>query len=400
MPRKEARHDLIGRRAHHLRGAVRRRPYATLHLADLGAEVIKIEQPNDEGDMGRTVPPYATEGDSLFFQGLNRNKKSITLDMTKPEGSEVFRRLVRNADAVFSNLRGDLPGRMGLTYADVKDINPRILCCHLTGYGRQGKRATEPAYDYLIQAEAGIMDLTGEPGGPPSRAGVSMVDWMGGISAAFAMVSGILSARASGKGSDVDVSLLDVGYAMLNYLATWHLNGDFVPQRLPDSAHPTIVPSQRFTTADGHIMVMCNKETFWPKLCDALGDQSLLADARFANFAGRLEHKEEVIARLAEHFSHKTTAEWMALFQGTIPAAPVNTAPHALAQAESIPGLVTEVETSTWGVLKQLSTPIRADGQQPHHQAPRLGEHTETVLKEYAALSDAEIKTLRSAGII
>ena len=169
-------------------------PYATLHLADLGAEVIKIEQPNGEGDMGRTMPPYTVAGDSLFFQGLNRNKQSITLDVTKPDGRDVLRRLAQNADAVFSNLRGDLPARMGLTFADLKDVNPRIVCCHLTGYGTQGERAAEPAYDYLIQAEAGIMDLTGEPDGPPSRAGVSMVDWMGGVSAAFAMVSGILSA--------------------------------------------------------------------------------------------------------------------------------------------------------------------------------------------------------------
>ena len=375
-------------------------PYATLHLADLGAEVIKIEQPNGEGDMGRTMPPYAVASDSLFFQGLNRNKQSITLDVTKPDGRDVLRRLAQNADTVFSNLRGDLPARMGLTFADLKDVNPRIVCCHLTGYGTQGARAAEPAYDYLIQAEAGIMDLTGEPDGPPSRAGVSMVDWMGGVSAAFAMVSGILSARTSGRGGDLDVSLLDVGYSMLNYLATWHMNKGFKPERLPDSAHPTIVPSQRFATADGHIMVMCNKEIFWRRLCTALGDDDLLADTRLENFAGRFEHKNEILARLAEHFARRTTAQWLALLRGTVPVAPVNTVPQALAQAGNIPGLVNDVETLNWGVLKELATPIRTDGHEQHQQAPRLGEHTETVLKQYASLSDAEIDALRSAGVI
>ena len=233
-------------------------PFGTQHLADLGAEVIKIENPNDGGDVGRSVGPhFFGPADSHFYQSFNRNKKSLTLDLKKPEGQEVLHRLVSTADVVFNNLRGDLPPKLGLTYDALKGINPRIVCAHLSGYGRTGPRANWPAYDYLAQSEAGYLDITGEPGTPPSRMGLSMIDFMGGVTAAFAISAALLGAYRSGKGCDVDVSLYDVAMHQLTYPATWYLNEGHATERKPRSGHPSVVPCELIPTADGWVFVMC-----------------------------------------------------------------------------------------------------------------------------------------------
>ena len=192
-------------------------PFSTQHLADLGAEVIKIENPHDGGDVGRAVGPhYFGPGDSHFYQAFNRNKKSIRLDLKQEAGREVLHKLVEHADAVFNNLRGDLPAKLGLTYEALKHIRKDIVCVHLSAYGREGERAAWPGYDYLMQAEAGYLSLTGEPDGPPSRFGLSMIDLMTGTTAALGLVSGVLGARATGVGRDIDTSLFDV--AMHNWI--------------------------------------------------------------------------------------------------------------------------------------------------------------------------------------
>lgn len=377
-------------------------PYGSLHLADLGAEVIKVEDPNVGGDVSRTVPPYVREGDSLFYQAFNRNKWGITLNLTSERGRDIFRRLARAADAVYANLRGDLPERLGLTYAHLKDVNPRIVCCNLTGYGRHGPRAKEPAYDYLIQGEIGMMSVTGHPEGPPERCGLSIIDFAGGVTAALAVVAGILSAREKGTGGDVDVSLLDVGYAMLNYLASWHLNEGYVPRRTADSAHPSLVPSQLFPTADGYLVVMCNKEKFWTELCAVLGAEDLAADPRFSDFTGREKHREEVVARLKALLEKRTSREWLELMRGRVPVAPVNSIPEALAEAEreGLPAFV-DVDHPTWGRIRQMATPIRTEGDRPAaRRAPAMGEHTQEILARYAGVSEDEFRQLREEGIL
>ncbi len=224
-------------------------PFGTLHLADLGAEVIKIENPHAGGDISRSVPPFTGDQDSLYFQSFNRNKRSLTLDLKHPDGRQIFEDLVRVSDAVFSSLRGDQPEALGLTYEHLKAVNPKIVCCALTGYGMTGPRKAEPAYDYLMQAYAGWMSLTGEPGSPPAKSAFSVVDFSAGLVAMTGMLSGIIRARETGIGCDVDVSLLDTAVSMLNYVAIWTLNRDFAPERLSASAHPSIVPSQVFETS-------------------------------------------------------------------------------------------------------------------------------------------------------
>ena len=221
-------------------------PWGSVHLADLGADVIKIEDPSVGGDVGRYVPPYAAGEDSLFFEVFNRGKRSLSLDLGDESGRAVFEDLVRGADAVWSNLRGDVPAKIKIRYDDLKELNPRIVCCSLTGFGMTGPRRQEPGYDYILQGLAGWMEVTGEPDGPPTKSGLSMVDYSGGFIAAISLLSGIHAARRDGVGMDCDVSLYDTAIAMLNYPGTWALNTDFVPSRPRHSAHPSLVPFQAF----------------------------------------------------------------------------------------------------------------------------------------------------------
>ena len=270
-------------------------PFGSMQLADMGAEVIKIENPAEGGDVSRSVGPYFLgDHDSHFFQAFNRNKRSITLNLRASEGQRVLRDLATTADAVLDNLRGDQPPRLGVTYDQLKSANPRIVCAHLSAYGREGARASWPGYDYLMQAEAGYLSLTGEPDQTPARFGLSIVDMMAGVYAATALLGGIVSARATGVGRDVDVSLFDTALANLNYLAAWYLNGGHAQGREPRGAHPSLTPSQLYRTADGWIFIMCNKQKFWPVLCEKVGRPEWSDDARFASFKARLENRAEL----------------------------------------------------------------------------------------------------------
>ena len=300
-------------------------PFGTQLLADLGAEVIKLEDPAVGGDVSRQVGPYAEDGDSLYFQSFNRGKKSVTLDLKHPEGQTVLRDLARVSHAVFNNLRGDLPDRLGLTYAALRDVNPAIVCCSLSGFGLTGPRAAEPAFDYLIQGYAGWMSITGEPDAPPGKCGVSVVDFASGYASAAALMAGLWDAQRSGVGRDMELSLLDTAVSMLSYFATWTLNRDWRPARVADSGHQTLVPAQNFPTRDGWIVVFCNKEKFWTALVQALELDALARDPRFASFAGRLAHKEALVAILKARFAERTTAEWLARLRGKVPCAPVST---------------------------------------------------------------------------
>ena len=258
--------------------------------------------------MARTVGPHFLEAEgasdaSLFFQAFNRNKRSITLDLSKPGSRPVLERLVARSDAVASNLRGDVPAKLGLTYDRLAHANPKIVCAFLSAYGRDGSRAAWPGYDYLMQAEAGYFSLTGEAGTPPSRMGLSIVDLMTGLGQAFALVSAVLKARETGRGTDIDISLFDLACFNLSYLSAWYLNTGHVQGRVPRSGHPSLTPCQLYRTGDGWIFLMCNKEKFWPILCKAVGREEWAADPRFASFKTRLAHREVIEALLDEALS-------------------------------------------------------------------------------------------------
>ena len=287
-------------------------PFGSMHLAELGAEVIKIEDPSSGGDVGRYVPPYAQDGDSLFFESFNKNKSSVMLDIRSDAGREVFHDLVRSADAVYSNLRGDVPAKLGIRYADLADVNPRIVCCSLTGFGMTGPRSGEPGYDYVLQALGGWMSLTGEPGGAPQKAGLSLVDYSGGFVAAIALLAGIHAARRDGVGTDCDLSLYDTAVSLLTYPATWHLTEGYTPARTHHSAHPSLVPFQAFEAADGWLVVGCAKEKFWQRLTVVLERPDLAEDPRFATFRDRDVHRDVLVPLLEELFAARAVDVWIA----------------------------------------------------------------------------------------
>jgi crotonobetainyl-CoA:carnitine CoA-transferase CaiB-like acyl-CoA transferase len=378
-------------------------PFGTMHLADLGAEVIKIESRQIGGDVARSVPPYAYKDDSLYFQSLNRNKRSLTLDLKHPDGQRILHELVAVSDAVFSNLRGDQPEKLGLMYDQLKAYNPRVVCVSLSGYGMTGPRYAEPGYDYLMQAYAGWMSLTGDPSSPPAKSGISMVDLSAGAVAMVGLLAGIIHARQTGEGCDIDCSLLDAAVSMLNYVAIWTLNHEeYEPQRLPDSAHQSLYPAQVFPTKDGYIVVCCFKEKFWQALTVAMDAPELGADPRFASFRTRYEHRAVLIADLKRRFMAHTTGEWMARLQGDIPCAPVNSVREALSDEQvRARGMIVEVEHPELGTLQEVNTAIRVlNGVAHRRPAPALGADSEPILRDILGYDSAEIARLAEDGVI
>lgn len=358
-------------------------PFGTQHLADLGAEVIKIENAAQGGDVGRLVGPYFFgEGDSHFFQAFNRNKRSITLDLKSDEGRAALHELVKTSDAVFNNLRGDLPAKLGLDYPALGAIKPQIVCCHLSAYGRDGDRADWPGYDYLMQAEAGYLSVTGEPGQPPSRFGLSIIDMMTGTMSALALVSAVLGARSTGKGRDIDTSLYEVAMHNLNYVAAWYLNEGVNTGRHPRSAHPSLTPSQLYRTKDGWIFIMCNKEKFWGIFCDAVGKPQWKADEPYGSFTARLKNRDQLTCDMDEVLMQADTQDWMKAFGGRIPAAPVNDIASALdAPFARARGMIADVPHPTRGTIGTVACPIRCPGQDlPLRPGPALGADNEDIL--------------------
>ena len=389
-------------------------PFGTQTLADLGAEVIKIENAADGGDVSRTVGPHFAAGveadrASVFFQSFNRNKKSLCVDLTRAPGRAVLSDLARSADALLDNLRGDVPARLRIDYASLKDANPRIVCAHLSGYGRDGSRARWPGYDYLMQAEAGYFALTGDPDGAPARMGLSIVDMMAGTMAALALLAGVLDARRSGVGRDVDVSLYDTAMFHLSYVGNWHAATGANTRREARSAHPSLVPCQSYATRDGWIYLMCNKEKFWRALCECVSRDDWIADPRFADFAARLHHRELLTRLIDAALAPRTTAEWMACFAGRVPAAPILDVAQAMGNpfvAER--GLVREARCNAddgaaaggGASFGLLANPIRTAGAPPvDRAAPGLGQHTHELLSALGYGQDT-IDALIADGII
>jgi crotonobetainyl-CoA:carnitine CoA-transferase CaiB-like acyl-CoA transferase len=376
-------------------------PFGTAHLADLGAEVIKIEQRAGGGDVSRAVGPYFLgEGDGHFFQSLNRNKKSLTLDLKHPRGREVFLKLIATADGLMGNLRGDQPDKLGLTYEKLSEINPKIVCAHLSAYGRDGARKGWPGYDYLMQAEAGYLSVTGEPDGPPARMGLSVVDYSTGTSCALALLAGILEARRTGKGRDIDVSLYDVAMHQLNYPAAWHLNEGLVTGRAPRSAHPYITPSQLFRTQDGWIFIMAQTQRFWELLCEKLGRIDLVSNSDFVDIPSRKKNRDELTRILDKEFSKNKTGIWLQILRGSVPCGPVYDMAEALRNPYFLErGGVQVLDHPDRPGFKLVASPFRIGEPLPAKPAPKLGEHTDQLLKGLG-FSVPEIEKMKKEGAI
>jgi crotonobetainyl-CoA:carnitine CoA-transferase CaiB-like acyl-CoA transferase len=364
-------------------------PYGTMLLADLGAEVIKIENAAIGGDPARKTGPYLLgTNDSEYYQAFNINKKSVAIDLHSPEGKAALNGLIKEADALVNNLRGDLPAKMGLDYQTLASVNPRLVCVHVSAYGRDNERASWPGYDYLMQAESGLMHLTGEPDGPPSRFGApSIIDQTSGLTAAVGLLSAVIHARSTGEGCDVDISLLDVALHQLGYVATWYLNEGHASMRQPRSAHYSVAPVQTFPTSDGWLFIMCMTDKFWGELLAAINRMDLASDPCFATQALRQANRGLLTEIIDGELRRESNAYWLEKLNGVLPVAPV----LDLAQALDSPFLQTTEMVHTISHpakpdMRVLSNPIKINGE-------RL---TQVPCSPYGANTAAYIGEMRS----
>lgn len=378
-------------------------PYASMFLADLGAEVIKLEDPATGGDASRNVGPHylGEQNDSHYFQTFNRNKKSLAINLKEPASKEVLHKLIVQSDAVLNNLRGDLPEKLGLDYKSLKDVKPSIVCAHLSAYGRDNERKARPGYDYLMQAEAGFMSVTGEPDGPPTRMGLSIVDFITGLTAALGLLASVMSARETGTGCDVDTCLFDVALHQLTYPASWYLNEGTAVGRMQRSAHPSVAPVQLFKTADGWIMIMCMKDKFWQKLLEVMECQHLADDPRYKTAKERHVHVEQLTQALDQEFSKANTADWIKKLSDSIPVAPVNDIAGALDNPYVISkGMVENIPHPARPDFRMLANPLKINGQRlPGRVCHSLGEDTVDLLNQIG-LDKKQIRILQDSGVI
>ncbi len=376
-------------------------PYGTMMLGDMGAEVIKIEPPG-EGDPARALGPHFAGGESEYFLAVGRNKRSLTLNLKDPRGRQVFYDLVRVSDAVLDNFRPGVLERLECNYARLRQVNPRIVHCSISGFGQTGPYRDRPAFDLALQAMGGAMSVTGMPGQPPARMGLPMGDLAGGIFAAFAIAVALFHCKRTGEGAYIDLSLLDCQVALLTYMAQYYLMEGEVPTPI-GSAHRGVVPYQAFATADGYLVVAVFTERFWHGFCRALGLDSLADDPRFADNERRRENREILIPILAATFQTRATAEWLARLQAEqVPSGPINTVaqilndPHVRAR-----GMIAEVQHPTAGRVPIVATPVKVAGVEEQYTAPPgLGQHTEEVLTGVLRYSLEKIEELRSLGVL
>jgi len=356
-------------------------PFAGMLLADLGADVIKIEP--IEGDLSRQVGSHFVDEHNVYFASLNRNKRSVHLDLTTDEGQAQLGALAETAHALLVNLRPSSIRKLGLDYESLRRFNPKIVCVAITGYGLDGSAAELPAFDYVIQATVGVAAMTGEPDGPPTLSGYSVVDNSTGIMAALGLVSMVLE----GKGGQVDLSLFDVMLSQLNYKAAQYLNGGGAPTRQAMGAHSFYVPAQLFETADGHLALFVTHDEFWRRVCTEIGRPEWSDDPRYATMHARFEHRDELLAELSSVLQEATAEQWTARLRPLgVPVGPAADLGDVLdGDIVRERGMVVSVDTAD-GPLRMVGNPIHVVGvPRDVHVPPRLHEHTDEVTAEVQA---------------
>ncbi len=388
-------------------------PWAGQNLADLGAEVIKVERPGGGDDSRAFGPPWlkdpqgADTKESAYFAAANRGKKSITINLSKPEGQELVRKLAAQVDVLLENYKhGDL-ARYGLGYEDLRKINPKLIYCSVTGFGQTGPYRERPGYDFMVQGMGGLMSITGErddlPGGGPQRVGVPIVDIMTGMYASIAVCAAIAHRAETGVGQHLDLALLDTQVAFLanqamNYLATGE-----APGRL-GNAHPNIVPYQTFHTSDGDIILACGNDNLFNKFCEIAGCKALAQDPRFVTNAKRVENRVEITAQLNAVFAQRTTREWVDLLeQAGVPNGPINNLQQVFDEPQvKARGVRIEMEHPTAGKVPLVASPMRFSATPVEYKLPppTLGQHTEEILRDVLKLDDAAIAGLRAGKIV
>jgi glutaryl-CoA transferase len=384
-------------------------PWAGQNLADLGAEVIKVERPGVGDDSRAFGPPWIKDGqgrdtkDSAYFTSANRGKKSVTVNLSSPEGQDLVRQLAAKSDVLIENYKfGDL-ARYGLGYEDLRAINPRLVYCSVTGFGQTGPYRERPGYDFMIQGMGGMMSVTGEPGAEPQRAGVPIADIITGMYASIAICAALAHRATSGKGQHLDLALLDSQIALLAYQNTNFFATGKPPRRI-GNLHPNIVPYQPFRCADGDVILACGNDNLYRKFCEAAGCPELANDARFATNGKRVENRDALKRLLDAIFARRTKKEWGELLDAAgVPNGPINDIAQVFAEPQvQARGVRIEVEHPVAGRLPMVASPMRFSATPIEHRTPppRLGEHTDAVLKEILGKSDAEIARLRSSGAL
>ena len=386
-------------------------PWSTQNLADLGADVIKIERPGQGDDTRSWGPPFVNTAqgeprDAAYYFCANRGKRSVTLDFTKQEGRELLLQLAAKADILVENYKVGGLKKYGLDYDSLAKVNPGLIYCSITGFGQDGPYAERPGYDALIQAMGGLMSITGEPdstpGGGPQKVGVAVVDILTGLYATSAILAALYSRTNTGKGQHIDIALLDVQVAALANQASNYLLGAKVPGRL-GSAHPSIVPYQPFACADGYVMLAIGNDTQFAALCAAAGCPEVAKDARFATNAQRVAHRETLVPLLQTHLDQKTIDQWCALgIEKGFPCGPINTIDRVFDDPQvQARQMRVDVPSAAYGALGLVASPMRFSGTPIEYNAapPTLGQHTDQVLSELGIGTEA-VNALRKSGVV
>jgi len=376
-------------------------PFCSMSLGDMGAEVIKVEEP-DKGDDTRGWPPFAS-GESTYFMSVNRNKKSLTLNMKAPEGQAILRRLIAKADVVIENFRPGTMERLGFGYDALRKLNPRLIYCSISGFGESGPESSRPGYDLIVQGESGVMDLTGFPDGPPVKVGNSIGDLVAGMSAAHGVTLALLSRAKTGRGQKVEIGMLDVMASLLTYQAGLYWNAGGKPARRGNQ-HPSIVPYEVFQAQDAYMTLGVANNSLWGRMCAAIGREDLAKDARFDTEAKRVTNRDTLIPALNAEFGKRPAADWLArLDKAGVPAGRIKTVAE-VCESEHLRarGMFVKLNHSTAGVTTAMGVPIRLWETPGAAQAaaPLLGQHTDEILRRLLRIPKAKADRLRASGVI
>jgi len=376
-------------------------PFGSMFLGDMGAEVIKVEEPA-KGDDTRGWPPFVG-GEATYFLSVNRNKKSLTLNLKAPEGQEILRKLIARADVVLENFRPGTMERLGFGYERLRAVNRRLVYCSISGFGESGPEASRPGYDLIVQGESGIMDLTGFPDGPPVKVGNSIADLVAGMAAAQGITLALLARGRTGRGQKVEIGMLDVMASLLTYQAGLYWNGGGRPTRRGNQ-HPSIVPYEVFRARDAYLTLGVANNSLWEKICRALGREDLARDPRFDSETSRVTNRDALVPILNDLLGARPADEWLArLEQAGVPAGRIKTvaevceSPHLKAR-----GMVVKLPHPKAGAITVMGVPVRL-GATPGAAStppPLLGQHTDEILTRLLRIPKAKVDKLRAAGVV
>jgi crotonobetainyl-CoA:carnitine CoA-transferase CaiB-like acyl-CoA transferase len=376
-------------------------PYCAMLLGDMGAEVIKIEEPG-RGDDTRGWPPFA-HGESTYFMSVNRNKKSVTLNLKAPQGRDLLKRLAKKSDVVLENFRTGTMEKLGLGFKTLSKINPRLIYCAMSGFGESGPEAHRGGYDLIIQAESGVMDVTGFADGPPVKVGNSIADLVAGMSGAHGVTLALLARQRTKRGQKVEIAMLDVMAALLTYQAGMYLNAGRAPARRGNE-HPSIVPYEVFKAADAYLVIGAANDSLWERCCVALERPELAKEPSYATVASRVEHRATLVPVLNDILGARPAADWLKRLEAAgVPAGRIRTVPE-VCESEHLKarGMVVALPHAKAGTVKMMGVPIRLHGTpgRPTSAAPVLGADTEAVLTRVLGVRRAEVRRLRDAGVV